>query len=719
MAIVQFLTQFFYRIRYWLLWGSLIVTALVIYFTQFLPFNYTVNSSLYAGITNSTNLDGTELLNINSTFDNIINIAKSKSTLEKVSIRLLATNLVHGDEWKDNMYIQAKHYRQLVQATPKEVLALVDRSSVDKTTENLTKYRKESGQNYIYAIFSRPTAYYSYAALNTIDVKRLGTSDLIEINYTTTDPGIAQNTVKILEDELMKAYEILRFSATNNVIAYFEEEVRKAKALLTREEDDLTDYSVKEQVINYNEQSKALALTKYAADDRIEASQRTYESAVALRKMLEEKMDIRAKIIRTNTNLLQELEKVSNLNQSIMEHEIFTTEKSQQSSEKLLKEKENLKKAEEKISHLSDNLNEYSFSKEGVGIKNMVDEWLMACINEAKAKAELQVLSNRQIDIINEYAHFSPIGTQVKRKERAIGIAEDTYRQQLKGLADAHLRLQNIKMTTANLQIISDPNYPLTDNGRKRAVIIIAAFFGSLIFITAYFLLIELLDRTLRDPIRSKRLTGLPVIAAFNGISNLKYRGFLKACNRLAAAYSCRQLNNYLQPGRPTIINLLSMNAREGKSFLAKYFIQYWESEGIRVRLVEHNHDFEIKDKIYVQAQELSDFWQLNEAEEIPDVILVEYPSVNVASLPIPVLKKADFNLLIANACRLWGKDDDNRLKPLKDELADTPLFLYLNNADREVVEAFTGELPPKTPVHSFFSRLAQLGLTSKPAAVK
>ena len=141
----------------------------------------------------------------------------------------------------------------------------------------------------------------------------------------------------------MKAYEILRFSATNNVIAYFEEEVRKAKALLTREEDDLTDYSVKEQVINYNEQSKALALTKYAADDRIEASQRTYESAVALRKMLEEKMDIRAKIIRTNTNLLQELEKVSNLNQSIMEHEIFTTEKSQQSSEKLLKEKENLK----------------------------------------------------------------------------------------------------------------------------------------------------------------------------------------------------------------------------------------------------------------------------------------------------------------------------------------------------------------------------------------
>lgn len=83
------------------------------------------------------------------------------------------------------------------------------------------------------------------------------------------------------------------------------------------------------------------------------------------------------------------------------------------------------------------------------------------------------------------------------------------------------------------------------------------------------------------------------------------------------------------------------------------------------------------------------------------------------------VLKKADFNLLIANAARLWGRDDDTRLKPLKEELEGTPLFMYLNNADREVVESFTGELPPHTPVHSFFSRLAQLGLTSKSAAVK
>ncbi len=721
MDIAQFISQFLYRIRYWLLWGSLLVTGLVIYFTQFLPYSYTVESSLYAGVTNATTIDGTTVnfATINSTFDNLINIAKSRGTLEKVSVRLLANALTYGEEWKDNHYIQAKHYRQLLQITPKEVLALVDRKDVNKTAEALFAYRKENGSNFVYSMFNRPVAFYSANALNKIQVLRAGNSDILNLSYTADDPGITQQTVIILIDELLKAYEILRFKATNDVIAYFEEQVRLAKIRLNEEEDDLMRYCVQEQVINYVEETKALANTRYGADDRLEETMRNYESAVALRKMLDEKMDIRAQIIRNNTNLLQELNKVSALNQSIMEQEIFIAEAAQNSNENLQKNKENLQKAEEKISHISDNLNEYNFTKEGVGIQDMVAEWLTALVNEAKAGAELKVLKNRQREIFEQYSHMSPVGTQVTRKQRAIGIAEDNYRNQIRGLAEANLRLKNIEMNSSNLQTVSPPDYPLTDNGRKRLIYIVLAFVGSLVFIITYFLLIELLDRTLRDAFRSKRLTGLPVIAAFNGVSNLKFRGFLKACNRIAAAYCCRQLNGHLQAGRPTVINLLSMEPREGKSYLSKYFTEYWESEGLRVRIVRPGIDFEADSREYVNAQQLSDFWQLNEAEEKPDIILIEYPAASTASLPLPVLQKADANLLVANACRLWRTSDTMTLKPIKEAMGDTPIYLYLNNADREVVEAFTGSLPPQTPVHSFFSRLAQLGLTSKSAAVK
>ena len=719
MDIAKFISQFLYRIRYWLLWGTLLVTALVIYFTQFLPFSYTVESSLYAGVTNATTIDGSSVnyVAVNSTFDNLISIAQSRGTHKKVSLRLLANAYTYGEEWKDNRYIQSKHYRQLLQITPKEVLALIDRKDFNKTLENLTTYQKEEANNFLYSIFNRPVAFYSAKALEAILVKRAGNSDILDISYTSADPGITQQTVEILMDELLKAYEILRFKATNDVIAYFEEQVRIAKKRLNEEEDDLMRYCVQERIINYGEETESLAATRYQVDDRLEKAMREYEGAVALRKMLEDKMDVRAQIVRNNTNLLQELDKVSKLNQSIMEQEI--SDDAKESNKDLQQKKDALRNAEEKISHISDNLNEFSFSKEGVGIQEMVLEWLNSLVGEARAGAELKVLKNRQQEIFDQYSHMSPVGTQVTRKQRAIGIAEDNYRNQIRGLAEANLRLKNIEMSTSNLQTISPPEYPLTDNGRKRTIYIIMAFFGSLIFIITYFLLIELLDRTLRDAERSKRLTGLPVIAAFNGVSNLKFRGFLKACNRMAAAYCCRQLNKYIQPNRPTIINLLSMEQGEGKSYLTRYFATYWETEGLRVRVVEASLDFETNGKDYVQAQRLSDFWKRNEAEQEPDIILVEYPAINDASIPLPVLRSSDVNLLVANACRLWRTSDGNTLTAIKEAIGDSPFYLYLNNADREVVESFTGELPPQTPVHSFFSRLAQLGLTSKKAAVR
>ena len=721
MDIAKFISQFLYRIRYWLLWGTLLVTALVIYFTQFLPFSYTVESSLYAGVTNATTIDGSSVnyVAVNSTFDNLISIAQSRGTHKKVSLRLLANAYTYGEEWKDNRYIQSKHYRQLLQITPKEVLALIDRNDFNKTLANLTTYQKEEANNFLYSIFNRPVAFYSAKALEAILVKRAGNSDILDISYTSADPGITQQTVEILMDELLKAYEILRFKATNDVIAYFEEQVRIAKKRLNEEEDDLMRYCVQERIINYGEETESLAATRYQVDDRLEKAMREYEGAVALRQMLEDKMDVRAQIVRNNTNLLQELDKVSKLNQNIMESEIFISDDAKESNRDLMQKKDALRQAEDKINHISDNLNEFSFSKEGVGIQEMVVEWLNSLVAEARAGAELKVLKNRQQDIFDQYSHMSPVGTQVTRKQRAIGIAEDNYRNQIRGLAEANLRLKNIEMSTSNLQTISPPEYPLTDNGRKRTIYIIMAFFGSMLFIITYFLLIELLDRTLRDAERSKRLTGLPVIAAFNGVSNLKFRGFLKACNRMAAAYCCRQLNSHIQPNRPTIINLLSMEQGEGKSYLAKYFSTYWETEGLRVRVVEASLDFETNDKHYVQAQHLSDFWKRNEAEQEPDIILVEYPAINDATIPLPVLRSSDANLLVANACRLWRTSDGNTLAAIKEVIGDTPLYLYLNNADREVVESFTGELPPQTPVHSFFSRLAQLGLTSKKAAVR
>ena len=433
MDIAQYISQFFYRIRYWLLWGTLLVTILVIYITQFLPFSYTVEGSMYAGVSTSVSLNGTTASGsvVVSTFDNLINIAQSRGTHKKVSLRLLANAYTFGEEWHDNRYIQAKHYRQLLQQTPKEILNLVDRKDVNKTLANLTAYQQsdlENTDNFLYTIFNERGPFYSANALAGIKAERVGSSDILTISYTSADPGITQQTVEIVIEELKDAYEILRFKSARDVIAYFEEQVRLAQERLRVEEDKLMHYCVEKRVINYPEQSEALAILRYEVDDRLEVAMRTYASAVALRKMLDEKMDIRAEIIRNNTNLLRELDRISTLNQRITEREIFVTDTMDVYSDQIKKDRIDLQKAEENVNNIADNLNEFNFSKEGVGINDMVLEWLRALVDEAKSEAELKVLQDRRRDVFRQFTDMSPVGTMVARMERSIGVAEDNYR---------------------------------------------------------------------------------------------------------------------------------------------------------------------------------------------------------------------------------------------------------------------------------------------------
>ena len=88
-------------------------------------------------------------------------------------------------------------------------------------------------------------------------------------------------------------------------------------------------------------------------------------------------------------------------------------------------------------------------------------------------------------------------------------------------------------------------------------------------------------------------------------------------------------------------------------------------------------------------------------------------------TIPSELLKKADVNLLIVNACRVWKNSDDEYLKYLKEVKADAPLYMYLNNAKREAVEDFTGPLPPKASMRNLTNRIIYLGLTARNSAVK
>lgn len=176
------------------------------------------------------------------------------------------------------------------------------------------------------------------------------------------------------------------------MIEYFRKQVEKKRKELKEQEDALTKYNVENNIINYSEQTKATAHAFSNYEDRYEATLREFQSSQKLLESLSKQMETRTKLFHTNQDFLKALNEVSVINGKITEIEMFTTGNKAESDVELLNYKRQLKEAERKISQISDNIDEYQYSKEGVAIPEMVSEWLKALINNTKSKAELKVL---------------------------------------------------------------------------------------------------------------------------------------------------------------------------------------------------------------------------------------------------------------------------------------------------------------------------------------
>ena len=719
MDITLYISRFIYRIRHQLVFGTLIITALVAYFSQFLEKKYTVTTSIYTGITSNTGLNDEtrpDWQAVNNTYDNLVNLTKSRGTLENVSLKLLALNLMHGDPEIDNLYITANNYKKLIASVPEEILHLVDTASLDKTVNLFKEYKYSDSRNYLHELFNGSSAFYSYNALSSIIIRRQGNSDLIEIAYTSTDPGITWNTVKLVSEELKYSYNNLRYQTANDIVKYYEEELKKLRVQLNKQENELTDYNVKNSVINYIEQTKAIAHSFADFENRYEETRRNYESSSSIIKNLEQYMDIRTKLVKSNEEFINTLAEVSRISGKITEIETFTSDEMLSKDQELVKYREELRDAEKKIGLITNNINSYKESKEGLAIEGLVQEWLNQTLIQAKAQADLKVLNERKNDFADQYKNYSPIGTRINQQEREIHVTEQSYLEVLHALNMAKMKQKNLQLTSSNLNTISDASYPLFSDKGKRFLLVVAAFIGSIIFIIGLNLVIELLGRTLRDAERARHLTGMNILGAFTGHnSQLKYRGFVKTCNRISAAYACNRLTPYIKKGDTLCINILSLEEKEGKTFISRYFQESWEELGFNVKYLRVGQDIPIDASLFM-AEHIDKHIQL---ESRPDILIVEYPSIQQYGVPSHLLGSSQVNLLVANACRVWKNSDTELVKYLRDITEGTALYLYLNNATREAVEDFTGQLPPQTSMRSFANRMMYMGLTATNTAVK
>ena len=718
MDLFRYIVRFLYKIRWYLIILPLIALVVAWFLTRNMDRVYDANTTIYTGMITGYNIEGgigSAGGQSQTNITNLMLLITTDATIHEVSLRLFARCMMYGNPNKDNNYISSEHFRQLNNSVPADVKALINHNSENATYANLKAYERPSQDNYLFGLLN----YHPYFGINNITARlkvlQLQHSDIIDIGYSANDAGIAYNTLDILNEVFARQYAQLRYGETNNVIKFFEREVARLYRILTNAEDDLIRYNVEKRIINYGEQTKqlsALDAAQQVSDNDLLKNQTTTR---ALMDYLERQLGDRAKIIKANKDFTNQITDISRIQSRISNLRLMTSEgggSGVESQLELAKAERMLQDATANVRGLVKDIEAGTYSTEtGVKANDMISRWLEQVLLLEKTKAELSAQDIMRQKLDKQILYYAPIGATIGRKDRHISFIEGNYMEMLKALNAARLRQRNLQMTTATLRVLNPPMFPMNAQPTNRLMILLGAFLLTFILTAMYFFIIELLDRTLRDRMRSERITKIPVMGCFPKESTLRYRRF----NKTIADMALRQLSKALLPhfkeGQQNVLNLLSTDAANGKSYLAQELENYWISIGLQVRRLTYDEDFLAEDSRFIMAKNIKDI--------CPDILpneiaIIEYPNLDDHPIPSTLLNIGTVNLMVTRANRTWKDVDQKALKELQSQLEDqNTLYMYLTEAQRYAVEEFVGQLPPYTKFNNFVYRISQMGLTA------
>lgn len=697
----------------------IVVLSLVIYFTRNMNRQYESDMTIYTGIisSNGTDLtqDGKQDWNIlKNSLLNVINTIGSKETLRVVSLKLFARTMINGDPNQDNTYISSAHYRALLDITPPAVRKLIDKTSEERTVENLKKYEKMDAKNFVYGLFNWNHPYFSYGALSNIEIKQVDNSDILHVYYSNNDAGITYQTLNILSEVFADEYKNLQYGNTNNVIKYFETELARIGKDLFTKEDSLTQFNVRNRVIHYDKQTEAVTILDKDYEIRKQDALSARNKAQASIVQLEAGIDENVKSIKNNAQFLAKLKDISELNYSISQIESYQPDSlgtALRSSEGTLTDlKTKLKNQQRGFRDFIQDYSAQKYTRNGYPNANYVTQWVDELLKLQQAEADIKVVNGFKTELDKMYSHYSPIGSLLKRQERGINFTEQSYLSVLGGLNAARLRLKSLEMNSATLKVINPATFPLNSKPTKRKMLIIGSYFGTLVFLLGCLLVLELLDRTLRDKVRTDRITKGNVIGAF---PHHKMGRFQQKINNLSAQALANQLFGYYNKDhKPNYINVLKIDSGIDSNEVMQHIVHEWKSIGLHVGVFKEGADFKAKSREFLIDSEL--LTRMEHGDR--DFYLISHANLFKVPIPTNYLTEATVNLLLLKADSAWKEEDEELFKDIVQRSGAVPVLICLVNADRFAIETFTGMLPPYSFLRRLEYRFSQLGITASKA---
>jgi len=768
MKIIEFIRLILKHLRL-LIAAPLLLAGFVIILTLKPAFEYSSQTVLYTGLASGSSIEMDKKFNYqaaNTAFDNLINIIVSRETQEEVAIRLLAQHLMLPKA--NPKYISAAFFNELKVKIPTalyDCVATGDHSAADsasinnsdsllfppginrinyeETVKNLTALMKSSNTNFVYELLNYKHPHYSLEAISKVKAMRISNSDLIKLTYVVNDPGICQQTLAIYNKVCIKNYKNIKENRSDAVVKYFELQLANANNKLKSAEDKLLEFNKSYNIINYYEQSKAVAVVK--EDMLVDYNNKKAQLAgsQAATKRLEEKLNIQEQVQTKSNSVLEKKKELGDLNFEIgiAEAELTNDEESLKRLTVLKNKSEILKK---EIKSSIDELYTHQNSLDGLPINKLLPEWMDNVVESENIKAKLRVMDQDNKKFQEQYAIYAPAGANIKRIEREISVSEQGYLEILHGLNLAKLKLQDNTLS-ANLKTIDPPFYPLNPIPTKRKILVILAAIMGVILVFGIVLIMEYFDDTLKNIKKTAEILKLPALGMVPKILlNPNTGNFPFIQNRLVEIIT-QHIKQFfsIQNSKNPIKTMLFISTREmeGKSVLAGNVSKKLKEEGKKVLFLNNsilqkpiqqqgkrsflnrflgypdpriaiNSSFLADPSDYLDASEYfqykidekfdkvktyNDIIEQNgiELDCIPEYVIIELPNLINNNYPAELIKGADLSVLVCRANRLWSEADQSVLDNIL-PFTGSKLNFIVNGVAIKEVEALMGDLPKK-----------------------
>jgi succinoglycan biosynthesis transport protein ExoP len=708
------LLEFFQIVRknlFYLLFFPALLAIFVFLLIKDKPLEYKTYTLLYTGVVSGYNLNTaegnkTDYNSITNSFDNLTSIVYLRDVAEETSLRLLALNLMDNPEiphYEERAHLEAK---KLI--NPDLAKRLVDNSSYEKTVSNVIFYYKNGPhRNQIVNLLGSQNPFYGITSIQrNSGAYRKSSSDIIEISYGSLQQHICYQTIQILSETVIKRYKEIKTMETANVVKYFEEKARVAKDSLEVSEQKLVEFGVKNKIINFDQQTRAMASSKESVLENIEKEKMILSSSQASLNSLNKKLNMRSGLMESNNNVMVKRQKLADLNYKISNAEI-----NGQTGTDLAKKKEEAEVLRNEIKDAVNDIYQRSNSQEGIQGSVLLGQWLNYVLAIDESNARLGILNRRLREFDSTYDQFAPMGSQLASLQREVAIAEKAYLEVLHALNQSNMKQQNIAYSS-NLKIIEPPPYPGSANALKNKMLVLASFVCGFILILAFFVTRELLDDSIKNPGRAQNYTKLSLGGNFSFVGNKKS---LIDMDRLESNLMEQTLSTVLlnigkegAHGFSKRIIVSSLRQGEGKTWCAVRMANKLSNRNSVLLVtpksgIDGENQFIDPAVTVIEYDPKNSFMQMNDLYTLPNVgkakiekfqyVIIEIPPLTESQVPIELIKEADLSLLVLSAQRKWKFIDSSVIELFKKASSKEALIL-LNKVSTDVLESILGEIP-------------------------